>query len=198
MYTIKMNNDKSLITTIRATIYQYEKNADTLIFLLPMTYEEKNIADCVVLLRYILPNNIGKSEELEMCPEPYKNYYQFRLPISSSLTDVSGEIELWLNITDPHDEWMLRTGNLTIEVRSVKDITQYLPSDSRNQLDRLSAKVTRLEQEKADNILYNNDKQYIQLTANGIPIGEQIDMRINSGDDGAIEFDDSDDAVIYF
>lgn len=197
MYTIKMNNDKSLTTTIKATIYQYEKNADTLVFLLPMMYEEKNIADCVVLLRYILPNNIGKSEELEMCPEPYKNYYQFRLPISSSLTDVSGAIELWLNITDPHDEWMLSTGNLTIEVRSIKDITQYLPSESRNQLDRLTAKVIRLEQEKADNILYNNDKQYIQLTANGIPIGEQVDMHINS-DDGVIEFDDSSDAVIYF
>lgn len=70
MYAVKMNVDKSLQTTIKATIYQYDKNADTLVVLLPMTYEDKNISDCTVLLRYILPNEVGKSEELEMCPEP--------------------------------------------------------------------------------------------------------------------------------
>lgn len=40
MYAIKMNEDKSLITTVQATIYQNEKNADTLVFLLPKYYED--------------------------------------------------------------------------------------------------------------------------------------------------------------
>ena len=66
MYAIKMNDDKSLTTTIKSTIYQYEKNADTLVFLVPMSYEDINLANCTMLLRYIAPNGIGKSEELEM------------------------------------------------------------------------------------------------------------------------------------
>lgn len=77
MYVIKMNDDKSLETTVEATIYQNEKNADTLVFLLPRLYEEVNLADCIVLLRYLLPDGTGKSEELEMSPVPYnQNYYR--------------------------------------------------------------------------------------------------------------------------
>lgn len=56
MYVIKMNEDKSLETTVEATIYQNEKNADTLVFLLPRLYEEVNLANCIALLRYILPD----------------------------------------------------------------------------------------------------------------------------------------------
>ena len=41
MYAIKMEDDKSLTTTIHSTIYQGEKNADTLVFVVPMMYEDE-------------------------------------------------------------------------------------------------------------------------------------------------------------
>lgn len=208
MYAIKMNDDKSLTTTVQATIYQNDKNADTLVFLVPMTYEEKNISDCTVLLRYILPNKVGKSEELEMCPEPYKNYYQYRLKVSSEFTDIPGQIELWLSIIDAYDDLLLRTDNIFITVRPAKDITRYLSTKDRNQLDKLNEKVTRLEHQKADNIIYNDDEQYLQLTSNGKPIGDQVDMSVIAESNDVIDFDktnsDKDDEnresddVIYF
>lgn len=208
MYAIKMNSDKSLVTTVKAAIYQYEKNADTLVFLLPMSYEDKNISDCTVLLRYILPNQIGRSEELEMCPEPYKNYYQYRLKVASALTDVPGKIELWLSVIDDRDDLVLKSDSIFVEVLPSKDITKYLSSDDRNQLDKLSAKITRLEQNKADNIIYNEDEKYLQLTANGTPIGDRVDTGAIADDGNIIDFDKSpsddtpvesiDDDIIYF
>ena len=192
MYAVKMNVDKSLQTTIKATIYQYDKNADTLVVLLPMTYEDKNISDCTVLLRYILPNEVGKSEELEMCPEPYKDYYMYRLKVSSGFTDTPGKIEMWVSVIDTHDDLVLKTSSIFIDVHPTKDITRYLSPDDRNQLDKLNEKVSRLEKGKADNLIFDSDGQYLQLTANGSPIGDQVDM--SSVGNGVIEFDSSDDA----
>ena len=77
-----MNEDKSLETTVEATIYQNEKNADTLVFLLPRLYEEVNLANCIALLRYILPDgtdrkstrlNSTSSLQSELLPVQPKN-----------------------------------------------------------------------------------------------------------------------------
>lgn len=194
MYAIKMNEDKSLMTTVKSKIYQNEKNADTLVFLVPMHYEDKNIAECTVILRYILPNKVGRSEELEMCPEPYKDYYQYRLKVSSTLTNIPGKIELWLSIIDANDDLLMKSDNIFVTVYPTKDITRYLSPNDRNQLDKLSEKVAQLEMRKADNIFFDEDEQYLQLTSNGSPIGDKVNMTAYVGGE-IIEFDkDSDDA----
>lgn len=192
MYAIKMNNDKSLTTTIKATIYQHEKNADTLVFLVPTTYDDIDMADCTMLIRYILPNGIGKSEELEMDPEPYKTYYQYRLKVTTAVTSVPGKIELWLSAIDLQDNVIFKSGTAFIEISPSKDITDYFSGEDMEQLDRLNAKVALLEQNKADNIIYDCDDNYLQLTANGTPIGNKIDMESVSKDvtDEVIDFDD--------
>ena len=51
MYALKMEDGKELITTVRGTIYQNERNADTLVFLLPRTYEGTDMADCSLLMQ---------------------------------------------------------------------------------------------------------------------------------------------------
>lgn len=191
MYAIKMNDDKSLSATIKATIYQHENNADTLLFLVPASYEDVNLANCTMLLRYILPDGSGKSEELEMDPEPYKTYYQYRLKATTMITSVSGKIELWLSAINLQDNLILKSGTIYIEVAPSKDIADYFADEDMEQLDRLSAKVALLEQNKADNIIYDSNGNYLQLTANGAPIGNQIDMESVSKDvaDKVIGFD---------
>lgn len=112
-----MNEDKSLETTVEAMIYQNEKNADTLVFLLPRLYEEVNLANCIALLRYILPDGTGKSEELEMSPVPYnQNYYRYNLKMNTRLTETAGTIELWLCVLSLYDDVVLKTGTAIIEV----------------------------------------------------------------------------------
>jgi len=182
LYVIKMNTDKSLMTTIKSTIYQYERNADTLVFLIPKFYENDNMADCMMLLRYILPNGEGESEEIEMEPEPYNdNYYKYHLPVNTGITAEVGIIELWLTAINMQDNVVLKSGTLTIEVEPSKDIQEYLSEESLNQLDKLEAKVAELELKKADNILFNADDSTIQLTANGTPVGDKVVVSSNSG-----------------
>lgn len=192
MYAIKMNDDKSLITTIKATIYQHEKNTDTLVFLLPQTYEQIDIANCTTLIRYILPNGVGKSEELEMDPEPYKTYYKYRLKVTSSLTNVAGKIELWLSAIDLQDNLVFKSGTVNIEILPSKDISDYFSDEDMDQLDKLNTKIAMLEQSKADSIVYNGDEKQLQLTANGSLIGSPVDMKKVSDDvtEEIIGFDD--------
>lgn len=183
MYAIKMNEDKSLVTTIQSTIYQNEKNADTLVFLLPKYYEEENLADCAVLLRYLLPDGTGKSEKLKIEPEPYNdNYYRYRLSITSTLTETVGTVELWLEIINMYDNLVLKSGTVFIKITPSKDITDYLSSKDLNQLDHLAAQIESLKFGKADGLSYDNETCQLQLTSNGTPIGQPV--YVNSADNG--------------
>lgn len=191
MYVLKMNDDKSLIATITSSIYQGEKNADTLSFLIPVSYEDKNIADCTLLLRYILPNGVGRSEELELDAEPYKNYYRYRLKLSTRLTDVSGSIELWVSAVDFNDNYILKSGTAHINILPTKKISDYLSDESLDELDRMGAKLSRLSAEvamKADNLTYDEDKRLLQLTSQGKHIGDSVDIS-NAGADEIIDVD---------
>lgn len=175
LHVIKMNNDKSLVTTIKARIYQKENSADTIVFLIPKYYEDNNMADCLLMLRYILPNNVGRSEELELEPEPYNDsYYRYHLKATTQITSEVGKIELWLSAININDVLVLKTGQTTIEVLPVKDITNYFPDEKLDQLDKLEAKLNFLETMKADNIVFNHEDDTIQLTSDGVPVGDRI------------------------
>lgn len=206
MYVIKMNADKSLQTTIHANIYQGEKNADTLVFLIPKLYGNQNVANCDLLMRYILPSGYGRSEALELALEPYNSdYYRYDLKLDTKLTEFAGDIEIWLSAISLNDNVVFKTGSVELSILPSKDIADYLDPKSRDQLDKLSEKVSKLEVEKADNIFYDEEDNYLQLSSNGSAIGNKIDMSKVKGDDEVIDFDqtadipdDDDDSVIYF
>lgn len=191
MYVIKMNDDKSLSATIKSTIYQGERNADTLVFLIPSVYEDKNFADCTLLLRYILPNGVGRSEELEADAELYKDYYQYRLKVSTRLTDVAGNIELWLSAVDFNDNYILKSGTTHIDVTPTKKVSDYLSDDSLDELDKMSARLSQLSATvatKADNLTYDEDKRLLQLTSDGKSVGNSVDIS-SAGSDEVIDVD---------
>lgn len=205
MYVIKMNADKTLQTTIHANIYQGEKNADMLVFLIPKLYGNQNVADCDLLMRYILPSGYGRSEALELALEPYNsNYYRYDLKLDTKLTELAGDIEIWLSAISLNDNVVFKTGGVELTVLPSKDIADYLDPKSRDQLDKLSEKVSKLESEKADNIFYDENGDYLQLSSNGSAIGNKVDMSKVKGDDGAIDFDQTsdvpgdEDSAIYF
>lgn len=205
MYVIKMNADKTLQTTIHANIYQGEKNADMLVFLIPKLYGNQNVADCDLLMRYILPSGYGRSEALELALEPYNsNYYRYDLKLDTKLTELAGDIEIWLSAISLNDNVVFKTGSVELTILPSKDIADYLNPKSRDQLDKLSEKVSKLESEKADNIFYDENGDYLQLSSNGSAIGNKVDMSKVKGDDGAIDFDQTsdvpgdEDSAIYF
>lgn len=189
MYAIKMNDNKELLTTVRGVIYQNEKRADTLVFLIPRAYEEKDLADCSVLLRYVLPSGSGRSEEIEMDPEPYNaEFYRYRLKLSTRFTSEFGVIKLWLTAVGLDNTVILESGETEVPVLQRKDISEYLSDKDMSQLDRLDAKVNKLQKEKADNLSYDTETRRLRLIANGSEIGDEAiipadDYSGGAGDD---------------
>ena len=146
MYVIKMNFDKSLVTTIRSTIYKGENNADTLLFLLPTEYEGVNFADCDVLLEYVSPEGNITEEPLILEPDVYKGYYQYHLKVNSEFTACSGENKLSLIIKNEKTGYELYTGSIYVRVYSKMD-NEEIPNNKANELE---ARVDKVEKEKAE------------------------------------------------
>ena len=175
MYALKMEDGKELITTVRGTIYQNERNADTLVFLLPRTYEGTDMADCSLLMRYVTPSGSGHSEEIEMDPIPYdENYYRYRLKVSSRLTCECGTLTLWLTAISRGNDVVLETGEAVIPVLERKNINEYLSDQDKGRLDLLDEKVAHLQSTKADNLVYDPETHNLQLASGGEPIGNNV------------------------
>lgn len=180
MYVIKMENDKSLVTAIKSTIYRGELNANRILFLLPNEWEEHLLADYGVRLDYITPDGIGNSEMLAPEQDSYKGYLQFYVPVDSPMTDQEGSVELWFSILDRDGTVVIKTGSNYLFVEERKAITDYYPDEKRELLDTLAADVENLKRTKADNLIHNEEEGFLQLSAEGEPIGDRV---ITSGDD---------------
>ena len=175
MYALKMEDGKELITTVRGTIYQYERNADTLVFLLPQKYEETDMADCTVYMRYVLPSGSGYSETIEMDPVPYnEEYYRYRLKAASRFTKEFGLITLWLTALKHDSEVLLETGDAVVPVLERKDIDEFLSDGDKGKIDLMDEKIAQLQRDKADGLTYDKETRKLHLTADGVMIGDDV------------------------
>lgn len=175
MYALKMEDGKELITTVRGTIYQYERNADTLVFLLPQKYEETDMADCTVYMRYVLPSGSGYSETIEMDPVPYNDeYYRYRLKAASRFTKEFGLITLWLTALKHDSEVLLETGDAVVPVLERKNIDEFLSDGDKGKIDLMDEKIAQLQRDKADGLTYDKGTRKLHLTADGVAIGNDV------------------------
>ena len=171
---VKVENDKSLIVTVFSTIYRGETGTDTIVFLVPSEYEETEIARCSVMLRYITPNQIGRSEQLKLLPEMYNGYLQYEIDIDTDMTAEAGDVTLWLSCISYQDAVIFKTGELSVEVKPSPEIEKYLPPEDLDQLDRLEVEVSNLKNTKADNLIFDAEDGSLQLSASGNPIGDEV------------------------
>jgi len=149
VYVIKMANDKSLVNTIKSTIYRGELNANRILFLLPNEWDEHYV------------------------------------PVGCPMTDQGGAVELWLSILDRDGTVVIKTGSNYLFVEERKTVSDYYPAEKRELLDALAADVETLKRTKADNLVYNAEDNFLQLSAEGEPIGDKVMM----SDDGATSED---------
>lgn len=161
---IKMNSDKSLIITIPTTIYRGENKADLITFLVPAEYGDINMADCAMMMRYILPDGTGESEPLSYLPEMYKDYLQFSTVANTRLTAGDGEIIVWLTAIGDDGSTVLKTGEAIVPVYPNRDIADYMQPEELDQLDMLAAKVAELEQNAVDTIYVPHVDEHKILT----------------------------------
>lgn len=186
MYTILMQPDKSLVATQRVKIYQREKLADKLEFLIPSTYQDINIQECAIILKYVDQDGIVLSEQLEKDEELYKdNYVRCVVPVNTRLTRSAGNITMHLTFIhvdyDTNDaDVVLHSGETVLTVLPLKDLYDHITDESLEILDQKIIKLQAgieatnilaesIDKNKADDLSYENNT--LQLMSNGQKIG---------------------------
>ena len=201
MYVILMQSDKTLVQRNKIVIYQREKLVDKIRFLIPQTYEDISLSECMVVLKYLDQGNVAHSEVLTLEEDLYKDHLSYTFPIDTKLTAFSGDVKLrlsflQLNTENGLHEEVLHSGETIITVRPLADYYTFQSDDFLEVIDQamleLEAKMQALngisetyDKEKADNIVQtveNNDIK-IQLSSNGQLIGDKVTVG-NDGKDG--------------
>jgi hypothetical protein len=198
MYTILVNNDNSLTTSVRERIVQRSKLVDTLHFLVPVTYKNFDMREFkTVNLEYVLPvSREAKSELLTPSDELYKGQYiEYKLPLDTSITREAGNIELKLtfirvemDVDGNVYQYVRRTTSANMTVVACTAWCDVIPDQLLSAMDQrliaMESMVRALDEEsqllyesKADNIKYNSKDNTLRLTANGEDIGDEVTLK---------------------
>lgn len=168
MYTIKMCNDKTLLTTYSVPFYQGEENADTIDFFIPQIYNNRDISNALVRLDYILPNGISGYKILDKDSGSYGDYNLYHFIVDASFTSIMGRIRAWLTLLEGTNNIILKSSETYFDIFERINITGNV-----SDVDQLMQMIQDVDAKKADNIIIDND-QNIQLESNGELIGDSI------------------------
>lgn len=208
--TILMSSDKSLSITVKSNIYQRDNLVDNLIFLIPSVYNDIDLTDFDVILKYKDQNDNVDSELLVKDEELYKEkYIRCVLPVNNKLsTRYSGDIHIRLVLNkidlETQTEYSLNSGETSFSILPVSDYYEKFESNPNftiieQKMNELNVKIKALDkmaaaydEEKADGIKLNTDDSTIYLTSGNKQIGQKISVEelseeiVNSSKDGLI------------
>ena len=195
MYTILVNDDNTLTTSVRERVMQRSKLVDSLHFLVEPTYKELNIADFTVTLEYVLPiSKKYKVETVIKSDELYKERLEYKLPFDTNLTREYGDIEIQLTFTkvDLDEEgkdiqYVRKTSTTSITIVPISAWSDVIPDEALTDLDqkilKTDAQIKELHEmqenilvEKADNLVLDEENKELYLTAEGNQIGNKVKL----------------------
>lgn len=196
MYTILVTDSNELVTTVKERIMQRSKLVDNLHFLVDPKYKDVDMTDFAVTLEYVLPvSREYKTENLVKADALYKEMLEYRLPFDTNLTKEAGKIEIQLTFVKASldadgnaIQQVRKTSKATINIIPITAWSDIIADSALGALDQRLIMVDAMinafddmiqciDNTKADNIIYNEDENYIQLTSNGSPIGDKIALK---------------------
>jgi hypothetical protein len=194
MYTLLINENNEIVTTVKERIMQRSKLVDNLHFLMNPSYKGIDMSDFTVTMEYILPvSREYTTETLVKSDVLYKGQLEYTLPFDTCLTKEAGRIDIQLTFTkvsldaDGNSKQQVRkAGPATITIVPVSAWSNIIPDGALSALDQRILMVDAminaanemnnyLYETKADNIVVNKETNTIQLTANGSPIGDAVE-----------------------
>ena len=120
IYTIIMNSDKTLITSVETKIFQKENLVDKIQFLFPQEYNCEALSDYIATLKWIDPANEAHAETLTLDENLYKEKLRYVLPINSEFTKFAGTIKLRItfskNDSETNETYVLHTGDIEVKI----------------------------------------------------------------------------------
>lgn len=193
MYTILLNDSNELTTSIRERIMQRSKLVDSLHFLVDPMYKGIDMSDFTVMMEYLLPvSREYKTEILVKSEALYKDKLEYKLPFDTNLTREAGKVQVQLTFVkvelDADGNTIQRvrkTSPTTITILPITAWSDVIADSALTSLDQRLIQVDAmlnaanemndyLNTTKADNIILDEEANTIQLSANGVPIGEVI------------------------
>ena len=201
MYTILVNNQNELITTVKERIMQRSKLVDKLHFLVDPMYKDLDMSTFSVVMEYITPiSREYKTEILVLSDELYKDKLEYTLPFDTYLTKEGGKIEVQITFVRVEmdeegntTQRVRKTSPTTITVTPINAWSNIIPDDALTALDQrilmtqAMIEATNemnqyLNESKADDISYNEDTNELQLMAAGNTIGNKVIIKSDIAD----------------
>lgn len=156
MYTILLEDDKSLISTKKEAIMQYSNLVDKIQFLIPLEVSDNDMTTFTsVLLEYMSPiSKIYRTEFLQQSSELYNEHLQYILPVDSKITAEAGDVELQLTfyktvMTEDGEAQVpvFKTQGYKLKIIPVANWSQFVASEFMQPLDQRIAELLVLQEE---------------------------------------------------
>lgn len=195
-YTIIVCDDNSLYGSCKKKIMQREKLFNKLWILVPPCYNGHDMSKCTVTMRYLLPvSREFKTETLILSEDKYEEYLKYVLPVDTCFTKEWGDIELNLTFTmldvdvDGNIVQRVRkTENHILTITQLPDWDSVVPDAALSALDQrilkqdaqikaLADLANVIESNKADDLVYDDKNETLQLYSNGVGIGNKVSVR---------------------
>lgn len=198
MYTILVNQDNTLTTSVKERIMQRSNLVNSLHFLVDTMYKDIDMSDFTVTLEYVLPiSKEYKTEILVKSEELYKDKLEYKLPFNTKLTKENGDIKIKLTFikvdldADGSDrQYVRKTSETTIHITALSAWSDIIPDEAltpldqriialeavANQLDELHQESYEEINKKADNINLDVENGKLCLISNGEKIGTPINL----------------------
>lgn len=207
-YVILVNEDNSLYGSKKERIMQRSNLVDKLVFVSHPIYKGIDMTDATVMLEYILPvSREYKTVILNLSDERYNDcYLQYKLPFDADLTSQAGSLELQLtfaylemNANGKGIQRVRKTSATTIEIIPITAWSDIIPDKALSGLDQRLIKLdgqiramndyldiidnNKIDAILVDNLIYNDEEETLQLSANGVGIGDKVSVKdmINDG-----------------
>lgn len=206
MYTILVTKNNELTTSIRERIMQRSKLVDNLHFLVDPDYKGIDMSGFDVTMEYVLPiSREYKTEALVKSDQLYKGMIEYRLPLDTNITKEHGNVEIQLTFTKTE---MDADGNIIARVRKTsKCDLKIIPIEAwsnyivdsdltaldqriimaENMINALNDMNNEIYTNKADNLVYDAEKNTLQLSSNGVLVGSKVVLNVNGNAASAIQ-----------
>lgn len=146
MYTLKINDENTVTTTVKERIVERSNYVDSIQIVTARLYREQiDMSDCTVYMRYVLPVT-NKIKMIQLKPNDLayeKDYIQYLIPAEASLTAEAGDIEvsftfikLVANEDDSTTSYVRKTQTGVIHISPLAAFAKYEPDEMLDEIDQ--------------------------------------------------------------
>lgn len=146
MYTLKINDDNTVTTTVKETLVERSNYVDKIQIVTSKLYREQiDMSDATLYMKYKLPvsNKIKMTQLTANNLEYETNYIQYLIPVDAALTAEAGDIEvsfsflkLVANDDGTYTSYIRKTTSGVIHITPLVQFDKYEPSELFTEIDQ--------------------------------------------------------------